>query len=843
MADVKFAVTNFNLSTAAAGTEYNIPAPVGFGTPKAAIFLLSRARSAGAELGTYVPSYGFTDGVNQYATSLSFAGSGVTADVNSNNYSNSVVALVSSQTTVGPIARHSFVRWTTQAGDGADGARLKADVPNIFAAVNICSVIWIGGDDVAEVFAGNISLGTGTAPIPITAPNFEPDLVFGVNVNRTGFNGTSAQGNQNMSVGMAINDGGQTQRSKVTSFRDTSTELEVSAVVYDDAISGINSTSATLFKTVLNSFDAAGFTLQNSASGLNSFFSYLAIRFTNSPDVSLFTTTVPTGSNYTEAAPNFEPSFGWVETVAGPSTINVFENGVNALVSDTSSMFDASSVWSRTSSAPWNIAVMDAFDIHDSSFRALLQTGGSNLYLASGYSFTSTGWDFPLTTSPSAPVLGWGFAIGPGAAANFDDSDAFTVTIAAGGPTIDTQPVSDTVTEPDPGIFNVFATASSGGGTLHYQWKDDGGNVGTDISTYNTGATASAMSGSVITVVVSDDNGSTTSDGASTLTVNSATYTGSSDSTFDPTYSASGTGTFSEAGVPVEFNGSYSNKAGNVGIPFTFDATVGFTGSFTPFTYGTGGGLPWNGLDIDPNTGVISGTPITAGTAHSINVWARDTLYPTNPQAISNGFDINITEPSDFGGIWPGGVPILPLGGVQVTDGAGALTGITDVWIGDLHVWREGLILYDTGPTIDAGEFAAWDWHNSAGGPSSSFLNTNSTFDLFADAGSTLTYVYAWYTVPFDTVIGATYEVSAEMQNPTANPSPDDVWGVGWVTNPGVDEPNGEFSQVSGQTTGVSTFQFIASDISTYLAIYVGFSPGGVQSFGAEFINVKFTRV
>ena len=91
-----------------------------------------------------------------------------------------------------------------------------------------------------------------------------------------------------------------------------------------------------------------------------------------------------------------------------------------------------------------------------------------------------------------------------------------------GGPTIDTQPQPQTVTEPDAATFTVVATTS--GGALSYQWKDDGVNVGTNSATYNTGATTVSMDGSLITVDVTDDNGTTTSNTA-LLTVNAAVTT------------------------------------------------------------------------------------------------------------------------------------------------------------------------------------------------------------------------------------------------------------------------------------------------------------------------------
>lgn len=92
---------------------------------------------------------------------------------------------------------------------------------------------------------------------------------------------------------------------------------------------------------------------------------------------------------------------------------------------------------------------------------------------------------------------------------------AFEVQGPPSSPTINTQPADQTVYAGQTATFTISATTS--GGTLHYQWKDDASNVGTDSSTYAP-TTALSDSGSLITCDVSDDNG-TTSSSAALLTV------------------------------------------------------------------------------------------------------------------------------------------------------------------------------------------------------------------------------------------------------------------------------------------------------------------------------------
>lgn len=84
------------------------------------------------------------------------------------------------------------------------------------------------------------------------------------------------------------------------------------------------------------------------------------------------------------------------------------------------------------------------------------------------------------------------------------------------GPVINTNPVNAACYVSQTVNFSVAATTS--GGTLHYQWKDDGSNVGTDSNSYTTAAAVASDNGAQITCAVSDDNGSNTS-AAATWTV------------------------------------------------------------------------------------------------------------------------------------------------------------------------------------------------------------------------------------------------------------------------------------------------------------------------------------
>lgn len=126
-------------------------------------------------------------------------------------------------------------------------------------------------------------------------------------------------------------------------------------------------------------------------------------------------------------------------------------------------------------------------------------------------SFWTSGVGYVITASTSAVTPSWTVWSRSGGASVI----YLALKEGTAGPTISAQPQSTTVYQGQTANFTVTA---SGTGTLHYQWKDDGSNVGTDSSSYTTAATVLGDNGAQITVDVTDDNG-TTSSSAATLTV------------------------------------------------------------------------------------------------------------------------------------------------------------------------------------------------------------------------------------------------------------------------------------------------------------------------------------
>ena len=142
-------------------------------------------------------------------------------------------------------------------------------------------------------------------------------------------------------------------------------------------------------------------------------------------------------------------------------------------------------------------------------------------------------------------------------------SAAFTVTAAA--PTINTHPSNQTVTAPATTTFSVVATSS--GGALTYQWQRQpaGGGGFTNIgsataASFTPPATSvtggSANNGDQYRCVVSDSNGSTTSN-AATLTVNAPLATLTSQPLRRNSTTLSGATTLSWCAIHNESTGAF----------------------------------------------------------------------------------------------------------------------------------------------------------------------------------------------------------------------------------------------------------------------------------------------
>lgn len=167
-------------------------------------------------------------------------------------------------------------------GFGSDRVRLNfLNAPITSGHTRRFTIIVFAGEDV-EAHLNLQNLGTGTSAIDVTAPDFEPDLVFAATSARTA-SATNGTGGLVGSIGVAINDGSDTQRA--FGWVESAGTLTVSrpgAITRDDHIlsrlTGATPAPTVVYNVLIGSFDSQGYSVTPSASASSEIAGFLAIK-------------------------------------------------------------------------------------------------------------------------------------------------------------------------------------------------------------------------------------------------------------------------------------------------------------------------------------------------------------------------------------------------------------------------------------------------------------------------------------------------------------------------------------------------------------------------------------
>jgi len=411
MADVKFEVVSFDLTTGAGPQSVTIS---GFGTPSAAMFFLGSATADDTITADFHSGIGFSDGTNDAAI-CDFRVDASSADTQRGHSS----------------ARAGFSMTNAPAEEGGFSAAMITDgvsltMDDTFPTAYRVTCVLIGGADVANAFVGtHDDLGTGTSAVDITAPGFEPDVVFlicqSINTTLPVFTGSTVT-----SYGCAINDGAATQRSIRLGSYAGSASTNYGYVGNTGAVGRTHNSSE--WEGVVGVFDSSGFSITPSASSGSSIVSYLALSFDNAPGIDLFDMEWPTSGDYAETAPGFTPSFGLIASLAGPTARNTKKETSNTLAAMSVVAFDDTTINALTWSDNDDEATTVAKSVHNDSLKLIEDDGSTTAVEGTLDGFDASGWDFSLTTNPSEAVLGWGFAIEAAAAGS-----PITIEVPSGG--------------------------------------------------------------------------------------------------------------------------------------------------------------------------------------------------------------------------------------------------------------------------------------------------------------------------------------------------------------------------------------------------------------------------
>ena len=390
----KIAVVRGALPVSSGTADYTVS---GFGTPTAAIFIVSGG-TVDDTLSTDAKfSFGATDGTRQMVVCGLDQDAQTTTNTTRGQSPNACVAFPGPFTVFE--ASWDFDSWIT------NGVRLVHSTGT--AVARLVTVILIRGT--SNVWVGELDdLGVGTSEIDIdfgVGNRFEPDLVF---IGATGYNQSNQQTSTFlMSVGAAHNGTSISQASLTAVSLDgqgtSDAEIYLTGTYAATQIAG-----GTLdYGVEVTDFNANGFSVTPSVNAGADIIHYIALKFSTAASIKVGTMSWPTSGNYAETGPGFTPTWGMIATGFPVTALNTVTSDVGYSIAT----FDASSIFTTQVIIEDAVGTSDTASMSSDQMRVLDVDDNSEL-TASSYAFDSTGWSFTMSVNPAAAYRGWYIAIG-----------------------------------------------------------------------------------------------------------------------------------------------------------------------------------------------------------------------------------------------------------------------------------------------------------------------------------------------------------------------------------------------------------------------------------------------
>jgi len=401
-------VVPFTLSLDAAGNTQDITF-AGSVTPSAAMFIVSGSTIKGYNFAHARMSIGFTDGVNERATTIMYKDGATESDCNRGQV-DKCIAFVNAA--AGPYLEFSFNSWINSGGNA--GVRLNIDDSSAGGYYGT-AIFFIGDVANAKVGSKDDLLNVeGTVDVEVDDVGFEPDLVFithvGLNIAVPDYSTYAIH-----SFGAAINNLAETNKGLTNANLHSVTTTSLNQYLYEARFGGQLHGGTHSWYANVKDFDADGFTVQVEEAAGDDIIHYLALKFDPGVSVDLFNVDIPTSGDYVESSMGFQPDFGLL-CVAGPGMArNTAVKTESATFHITAFDANEASTVSHTS-AHGVTTTVEKSQFHDDLVIVrpsdLVDDGQGSLS-----SFDSGGWTFNLTSNPSAITRGWGLAIGYGSGA------------------------------------------------------------------------------------------------------------------------------------------------------------------------------------------------------------------------------------------------------------------------------------------------------------------------------------------------------------------------------------------------------------------------------------------
>ena len=324
----------------------------------------------------------------------------------------------------------------------------------------------------------------------------------------------------------------------------------------------------------------------------------------------------------------------------------------------------------------------------------LTETGGTAPYT---WSVTSGSLPAGISLSPAGTLSGtptatgtFSFTVGVTDAKGQSATQATSITISAGVSATFAAPPTAVVDTP----YSVTLTAT--GGTTPYTWSVNAGTLPAGLTLSSAGVLS----------------GTPTSTGSTTFSVNVIDANNGIDTT-SITLTVTSSVTFTFPAPP----------SGTVGTPYSVTLTA--AGGTTPYTWSISAGSLPAGLTLNTSTGVVSGTPTTAGTssftAKVTDAQSKTATFATSITILSSMLTVAVSASPAT--VAPGGTVSYTI--TATNSGQTALTGATF-----------------TNPLTDVLDDAAYNDDASATAGSVGFASPNLTWtgNLAVGASATITF-------------------------------------------------------------------------------------------------------
>jgi hypothetical protein len=382
----------------------------GFGTAKACIVICTLAVTDGTAAADNAFGLGFATGTSNRFCQCPADEDGVATQDCTRVIRNDSIIWLSNPGSSGSLAVADFTAFIT------DGIRITWS--SVTGNQELVTVILLGGDDLSAHANSITWLDTVNEAIDVTAPGFEPDIVFMIGSRDEVFN-TPGGGDTEASFGICHNDGasGITQRAIGMRYDNGEATSAVEMEFSTDATLVYSNNGSHDWEVELGTFDSSGFTATaRDAGGNNSVCAYLALKFaSHSSWVGTHSTPTSTG-NSADTGPGFTPQFAML----GPSTAIT----ADTLYTDSTALttgiaaFDGTNEFCTTVSSEDGQATMDTQSLSDNTAVNVPDSGGTALLTASYVSFDANGFTLNYSAVDASNIrLFWGFAVEEDAAA------------------------------------------------------------------------------------------------------------------------------------------------------------------------------------------------------------------------------------------------------------------------------------------------------------------------------------------------------------------------------------------------------------------------------------------